>query len=90
MGRQKAWNCSCQKNSEVSSAEIEQMFLSLSQSMKEVVGTVDDLGKKVEGDVKNLEDEMNEGYKNLEEKSVKMEAGFNNRDNARQLVQNEK
>ena len=55
------------------------MFMSLSQSVKDV------MGKNMEGNVKNLEDKMKEGYKNLEEKMcVKIETGFKNEENARQ------
>ena len=90
MGRQETWNSSCQNDVEVRSAKILHMLKSLSQSMKDVVGTVDNLGKKMEGNVNNLEDKMNERYKNFEEKmSVQMEAGFKNEEYTRQLFQNE-
>ena len=72
------WYSRCKKGSEGSSAEIMVMLAELSQSMKDVIGTVDSFGKKIERNVKNLEDHMKEGciaegaqgrkdYDNLEE-----------------------
>ena len=63
MGTQGVWYVASKKTPEGSSTEIMAMLPRLSQSMKDVFGTVDNLGKKVEGSVKILKDRMNEVFK---------------------------